>query len=132
MTTLAEELKALADLGLPEDDLKAARAAVISKYTVNQAAVVGGGGVGSNAVNPDHAKALARLRWWSSLGPIQKYDALKSKSYTCVTMDQASLQKLFEQRDMMSELVDITVRFKANYSPSTEIVAVSKDVELGF
>ena len=128
MTTLAQELKDLADLGLSDDDLKAARAAVISKYTVNQAT----GSVGGGAVNADHAKALARLRWWGSLGPIQKYDALKSKSYTCVTMDQTSLQKLFEQKDMMSELVDITVRFKANYSPSTEMVAQAKDAVLDF
>ena len=127
MTTLAEELKALNECGLTSDLLEVARAKLIANYS-GQAT----GGVGGGVVNADHAKALARLRWWSSLGPIQKYDALKSKSYTCVTMDQASLQKLFEQKDMMSELVDITVRFKANYSPSTEMVAVAKDIALDF
>lgn len=126
MTTLAEELNALAGCGLADDELKTARAAVISKYSAGSSAV--GGGVS----NVDHAKALARLRWWSSLGPVQRYDALKSKSYTCVSMDQASLQKLFEQKDMMGELVDIVVRFKANYSPSTEMVSVDKGVVLDF
>jgi len=101
MTTLAEELTALAACGLSDEELKTARAAVISKYTAGSSAVAGG------ANNADHAKALARLRWWNSLGPIQKYDALKSKSYTCVSMDQASLVKLFEQKDMMGELQSI-------------------------
>jgi hypothetical protein len=126
MTTLAEELNALAGCGLEGEELKAARAAVISKYAAGSSAV---GGASNNV---DHAKALARLRWWSSLGPVQRYDALKSKSYTCVNMDQASLQKLFEQKDMMGELVDIVVRFKANYSPSTEMVSVDKGVVLDF
>jgi hypothetical protein len=128
MTTLAEELNALAACGLSEDELRAARASVISKYSAGSSAV--GGASASNS--EDHKKALARLRWWSSLGPVQRYDALKSKSYTCVNMDQASLQKLFEQKDMMGELVDIVVRFKANYSPSTEMVSVDKGVVLDF
>lgn len=128
MKTLADEFKDLADLGLEGEELKQARILVMRKYEIAQAT----GNIGGGAVNTDHAKALARLRWWGSLGPIQKYDALKSKSYTCVTMDQTSLQKLFEQKDMMNELVDITVRFKANYSPSTEMVAVAKDAVLDF
>lgn len=127
--SLAKELKELKDLGLDEAEFNELKAVVIEKY---KSTPVQGENTAGGAVNADHAKALARLRWWGSLGPIQKYDALKSKSYTCVTMDQASLLKLFEQKDMMSELVDITVRFKANYSPSTEMVSVAKDVVLGF
>lgn len=106
------------------------RAGVMAKFSAVQQAAKAEVG---NSDNGETQRLLRRMQWWQGLGAFSRYDANKSKSFTHVTMGQRDLEKLFQQSDMMAQVVSIEVRFPANYSPPTSVVVASNNNgEFGF